>query len=288
MRKTPLLGAHMSIAGGIHTAFDHGKKIGCTTMQVFTKNSNQWFSKSLTEEDIRLYSEKAMGSSITPVVAHDSYLINLCAKDRTILTKSRNALLDELQRCQALGIPYLNFHPGSHVGQGMEDGIKIIAESLDEVHEKTRGFNVKSILETTAGQGTAVGHSFEQLREIIDLVEEKERMGICIDTCHIFAAGYDFSSEQGYEKTFRDFSDIIGFNRLTAFHVNDSKKGLGSRIDRHEHIGKGTIGTVGFALLMNDVRFAEIPKILETPKSEDMHEDVENINTLKALMNVGG
>ncbi len=282
--NTPLLGAHMSIAGGVHTAFDRGEKIGCTTIQVFTKNSNQWFGKPLTEEDIQQYKQKAKESSIAPVIAHDCYLINLCAKDTVILKKSRDAFLDELQRCEALGIPYLNFHPGSHMGQGEEEGIKRITESINLIHEKTEGFSVKSVLETTAGQGTALGYTFEQLRAIIDAVDEKKRIGVCIDTCHIFTAGYDIRTEEGYEKTFHEFDEVIGLDRLVAFHVNDSKKGLGSRVDRHEHIGKGTIGMKGFSLLMNDQRFQGIPKILETPKSEDMHEDVENLKTLKDLI----
>ncbi|MGD0337407.1 MAG: deoxyribonuclease IV [Bacteroidota bacterium] len=284
MRKVPLLGAHMSIAGGIHTAFDRGEKIGCKTMQVFTKNSSQWFGKSLTEEDIRQYEEKAKKSLITPVIAHDCYLINLCAKNASILKKSRDALLDELQRCQALGILYLNFHPGSHMGLGEKEGIQKIAESINLIHEKTKEFSVKSVLETTAGQGTALGYTFEQLQAIIELVEEKKRIGVCIDTCHVFAAGYDIGTEEGYEKTFHEFDEVIGFDRLVAFHVNDSKKGLGSRIDRHEHIGKGTIGIKGFSLLMNDQRFQDIPKILETPKSEDMHEDMENLKVLEGLV----
>jgi deoxyribonuclease-4 len=282
--NTLLLGAHMSIAGGVHTAFERGLKIGCTTMQVFTKNSNQWSAKSLTEQDIGQYRQKAGEIAIAPVVAHDSYLINLCAKDQALLKKSRDAFLDELRRCEALGIPYLNFHPGAHMGQGEEDGIRIIAESLNLVHEQTRGSKVKSVLETTAGQGTALGHTFEQLRAIIDRVEEKERMGVCIDTCHIFAAGYDISTEEGYAATLRQFDAVLGPDRLVAIHMNDSKKELGSHVDRHEHIGKGAIGKNGFALLMNDPRMRGIPKILETPKSKDMHEDIENLACLRGLM----
>jgi deoxyribonuclease-4 len=286
MRTIPLLGAHMSIAGGVHTAFSRGEKIGCTTMQVFTKNSNQWFGKPLTEEDIQQYKQEEKISQISPVIAHDCYLINLCANDPVILIRSRDAFLDELRRCQALGIPNLNFHPGSHMGQGEKDGIMRIAESINIIHARTTGFSVRSVLETTAGQGTALGSTFEQLRDIIDLVDQKERIGICIDTCHIFAAGYDLRTEEEYEKTVRQFNDIIGLGRLVAFHVNDSKKGLGSRVDRHEHIGKGAIGMKGFSLLMNDERFQEMPKILETPKSDDMHEDIENLNMLRSVIGI--
>ncbi len=284
--KIPLIGAHMSVTGGVYTAFERGEKIGCRTMQVFTKNSNRWFAKPLTGEEIRQYRENAQKSPIRPVIAHDCYLINLCAKSPDILQKSRDAFLDELQRCDVLGIPYLNFHPGSHMGQGEKEGIGIIAESMNLVHAKTKGFSVRSVLETTAGQGTTLGSTFGELREIIDLVEDKNRIGICIDTCHVFAAGYNISTEEGYEKTFQEFDEVIGLDRIVAFHVNDSKKGFGSRVDRHEHIGKGTIGLTGFSLLINDSRFHDIPKILETPKSEDMHEDVENLKVLEGLLNI--
>ena len=274
----------MSIAGGVHTAVDRATSIGSTALQVFTKNNNQWSGKPLTEEDIQSYKSKIAKATIAPVVSHDSYLINLCAVNPDILIKSRIAFVDELTRCEQLGIPLLNFHPGSHLGAGDEEGIKKICESLNIAHEKTKNYKVKSVLEATAGQGTNVGYKFEHLRAIIDGVENPERMAVCIDTCHIFAAGYDIATEAGYEKTFSEFDAIVGLKKLVAFHINDSKKGLGSRVDRHEHIGKGAIGLTGFRLLMNDERFAHIPKILETPKSDDLHEDVENINVLKSLI----
>ncbi|MEW5797523.1 MAG: deoxyribonuclease IV [Bacteroidota bacterium] len=279
-----LLGAHMSISGGVHTAVDRAASIGCTALQVFTKNNNQWSGKPFTESDIALYKEKITVARISPVVSHDSYLINLCGTNPDILKKSRAAFIDELERCEQLGIPLLNFHPGSHLGAGDEEGIKKICESLNVAHDATKNFKVKSVLETTAGQGTNVGYKFEHLRTIIDGVENPERMAVCIDTCHIFAAGYNISNEKGYEETFKLFDEIIGLDRLVAFHINDSKKGLGSHVDRHEHIGKGAIGLTGFRLLMNDPRFTHIPKILETPKSEDLHEDVENMRVLKSLI----
>jgi len=282
---TLLLGAHMSIAGGVHTAVDRATSIGCTALQVFTKNNNQWSGKPFTKHDIEQYKQKIAAAKISPVVSHDSYLINLCASNPDILKKSRAAFIDELLRCEQLGIPLLNFHPGSHLGAGDEEGIKRICESLNIAHEQTKGYKVKSVLEATAGQGTNIGYKFEHLRAIIDGVENPERMAVCIDTCHIFAAGYDISNEKGYEETFKLFDEIVGLDRLVAFHVNDSKKGLGSRVDRHEHIGKGAIGLTGFKLLMNDERFIHIPKILETPKSEDLHEDVENMRVLKSLLN---
>jgi deoxyribonuclease-4 len=274
----------MSIAGGVHTAVERGVSIGCTTMQMFVKNNNQWKGKELSDEDISTYKTLLRESSIGPVVVHDTYLINLCAADKQILHKSRAALKDELDRCEALGVEYLNFHPGSHVGAGEAEGIKLIAESLNIIHEETKGYRVKSVLETTAGQGTAIGYRFEQLREIIDAVDEPDRMAVCMDTCHVFAAGYDISTESGYEKTFEEFDAIIGLKRLVAFHVNDSKRELGSHVDRHEHIGKGKIGKTGFRLLMNDDRFRTIPKILETEKGPEMKEDVENMRTLKNMI----
>ena len=274
----------MSIAGGVHTAVERGMSIGCTTMQMFVKNNNQWKGKKLSEEDVSTYKKLLRESSIGPVVVHDTYLINLCATDKLILMKSREALKDELDRCELLGVEYLNFHPGSHVGAGEEEGIKRIVESLDIIHELTKGYQVKSVIETTAGQGTAIGYRFEQLRKIIDLVAEPGRMAVCMDTCHVYAAGYDIATEHGYEKTFDEFNAIVGLKRLVAFHVNDSKKELGSRVDRHEHIGKGTIGKNGFRMLMNDERFAAIPKILETPKGPEMKEDVKNMKLLRSMV----
>ena len=259
-------------------------KIGCTTMQMFVKNNTQWKGKPLSEDDAATYKKLLLESSIGPVVVHDTYLINLCATDGRILRKSRAALKDELDRAEALGVQYLNFHPGSHLGAGEREGIKRIAESLNIAHEQTKGYKVKSVLETTAGQGTAIGHRFEQLRAIIDGVEEKDRMAVCVDTCHVFAAGYDISSEKGYEATFKEFDEVIGLDRLVAFHVNDSKREVGSHVDRHEHIGKGRIGKPGFRLLMNDERFRNIPKILETPKGPDMKEDVRNMRVLRSLV----
>jgi deoxyribonuclease-4 len=282
--RSILLGAHMSIAGGVHTAAERGISIGCTTMQMFVKNNNQWRGKELSDEDISTYKKLLQESSIGPVVVHDTYLINLCATDMQILRKSRAALKDELDRCEVLGVEYLNFHPGSHVGAGEAEGIKRIAESLNIIHEETKGYRVKSVLETTAGQGTAIGYRFEQLREIIDMVAEPDRMAVCMDTCHVFAAGYDISAERGYEKTFEEFDAIIGLGRLVAFHVNDSRRELGSRVDRHDHIGKGKIGKTGFRLLMNDDRFRSVPKILETPKGPEMKEDVKNMRTLRNMV----
>jgi deoxyribonuclease-4 len=255
---------------------------------VFTKNSNQWRARPVTPEDIANYKTAQKESRISPVVAHSSYLINLAALDRDTLKRSREALIDELVRCELLGIPYLNFHPGAHGGVGIDDGLRRIVESLDWVHERTKGCKVLSVLETTAGQGTSLGWRFEHLRTIIDGVQNPERMAACIDTCHIFAAGYDLRDAESYRETMRQFGEIVGFERLVAIHVNDSKKGLGSHVDRHEHIGKGEIGKKGFRELMNDPRLERVPKLLETPKGEDLREDIANLKVLRSLVRGGG
>ena len=274
----------MSISGGMYRAFERAALTGCTTMQVFTKNNNRWEARPYTPGDIEQYRLARAGSPVAPVLAHAAYLINLCAVDGEVLRKSRAALRDELGRCEALGISGLILHPGSHVGAGEKDGIKRIAESLYLAHADTPGYRTRSILETTAGQGSAIGYRFEQLGGIIDLVDEKDRVGVCFDTCHVFAAGYDISTEGGWEETIGAFDDVIGLRRLSAIHVNDSRKERGSRVDRHDHIGNGKIGLPGFRMLMNDPRMENVPKILETEKSDDMHEDIENMNVLRSLI----
>jgi deoxyribonuclease IV len=283
-RDNLLLGAHTSTAGGVYTAIERAMKMKFTAMQVFTKNNNRWNAKPLEKDEIKKFKELLKNSDIKFVLTHSSYLINLCSKNKFILKKSRNAFIDELERCELLGIPHLNFHPGSHGGQGEKDGTKLIAESLNICHDKTKDYKVTSMLEATAGQGTTLGYQFEQLQEIIDLVEDKKRMTVCIDTAHIFAAGYNIRDSKEYKKVIKGFDNIIGLNRLKCFHMNDSKKELGSRVDRHEHIGKGFIGKEGFANIMNDKKLEKIPKILETPKGKEMKEDVKNIKTLLSLI----
>ncbi len=279
-----LLGAHQSIAGGIYRAVERAESIGATALQVFTKNSNRWEAPPLTAEDAENYKTALSKSSIRSVLSHDSYLINLCAVDPAILEKSRRALIDEIRRCEALGIGMLNFHPGAHMGAGDEAGIALIAGSLDVVHRETRGSGVLSVVETTAGQGSALGHRFEQIAAIIRGVADPDRMAVCIDTCHIFAAGYDIRDAASYERVMGEFGEIVGFERLCAIHVNDSKTPLGSRVDRHAHIGEGHIGREGFAHLMNDVRLKDVPKILETPKGDDLAEDRANMEALRKLV----
>ena len=280
-----LLGAHTSIAGGVSVAVELAEKHQFTAMQIFTKNNNQWAARPLDEKEIERYKTLLASSGIKSVIAHDSYLINLCATDQAMLAKSRAAFEDELLRCELLGIPHLNFHPGAHCGLGEEEGIRIIAESINMVHAKTPGYHVSSMLEATAGQGSALGYSFEQLRKIIDLIDEKDRMTVCIDTCHIYAAGYDIKDPENYKKVIQHFDNVIGLDRLKCIHMNDSKKPLGSKVDRHEHIGKGFIGIEGFTNIMNDKKLAKIPKILETPKDKrTMEEDDMNLEVLKSLI----
>ena len=287
MTSPVLLGSHTSVSGGIYKAFERATSIGCTTMQVFVKNANQWYGKPCTDDDVLKYREAEARSNVHPVIAHAAYLINLCATNPSIRAKSRNGFVDELRRCELFGITALVVHPGAHVGAGEDEGIKGIAESLNAAHELTKGFRTLSALETTAGQGTTLGYTFEHLRRIINLVEEQDRMAVCIDTCHLFAAGYPVHTKEGWESTMKEFAQIIGLNRLVAVHVNDSMRPFGSRLDRHEHIGKGVMGLEGFRALMNDPRLANIPKILETDKSEDLHEDVENMIVLRGLMEPG-
>ncbi len=280
-----LIGAHTSISSGVSNAIRRAKKLGFTAIQIFTKNNNRWTGKELSIDEINSFKLELINSKIKFVVAHDSYLINLCAANKELLLKSQKSFIDEINNCEKLGIEYLNFHPGSHVGQGEKKGIDKIIESLNIAHTETKDSNVQLMLETTAGQGTALGYTFEQLADIIAKVECPERMCVCIDTAHIFAAGYDFRNKLDFDKTFTKFDKLIGINKLKCFHINDSKKVLGSRVDRHEHIGKGEIGLSGFSNLMNERIFNNIPKILETPKEKEQLEDIENINLLKSLVN---
>jgi deoxyribonuclease IV len=279
-----LLGTHVSAAGGLRRAVERGAQIGCSAIQLFTKNNNRWEGKPLSDEDIESYKSAVAEARMGPVVAHAAYLINLSAVDPALRERSSRALEDELRRSEALGLLGLVLHPGAHMGEGIPVGIDRIAASINAVHRRTAGFRTLTILETTAGQGTSVGHRFEQLREIIDRIDEGDRMAVCADTCHLFAAGYPLHTETGWEETIAEFDAVIGLPRLAVVHVNDSKKGFDSRVDRHEHIGKGAIGLEGFRRLMNDPRVASVPKILETEKSEDMHEDVENMNALRSLV----
>ncbi|MBZ0200759.1 MAG: deoxyribonuclease IV [Ignavibacteriaceae bacterium] len=282
--KNQLLGAHTSTQGGVSKAVDLADRLGFSAMQIFSKNNNRWEAKPLEEKEIISFKQKLAASKIQFVVVHDSYLINLCSSKEVLLEKSREAFIDELIRCEQLGIKYLNFHPGAYGIMNEDDGIKLVAESLNIAHSKTPGINVSSMIELTAGQGTSLGYKFEHAKKIIELVEAKERMSVCIDTAHIFAAGYNIKDEKEYKKVIKEFDDIIGLERLKCIHINDSKKALGSRVDRHEHIGKGFIGLDGFTNIMNDKKIAHVPKILETPKGKDCLEDLENLKVLRGLI----
>ncbi len=278
------IGAHMSIAGGHDRAIQRGAAIGCSAIQMFTKSSNQWAAKPLTEEGVMRFKEEHARSGVGPVVAHDSYLINLCSPDDALWRRSIDACSEELERCARLGIPWLVAHPGGHMKRGEEYGIGRMAEAIDVIHSRVPASAASLALETTAGQGTILGYRFEQLADLIGRTAEPDRIGVCLDTCHVFAAGYDLRTRSGYEETFQRFDELIGLHRLKAIHVNDSKKDLGCRVDRHEQIGRGYLGLEAFRFLMNDPRLLEVPLLLETPKGEDCREDVENITTLMRLV----
>ena len=284
MLKHRLLGAHMSIAGGVDQAILRGHSIGCQTIQIFTKNNNQWDGKALSADGTEQFKRLRQEKGIHPVLAHDAYLINLASPNPIVYKKSLKAFGDELIRAEQLGIEFLVMHPGAHLGKGEEWGLRRIAESIGMALEQySPSFKVRVLLEITAGQGSNVGYRFEHLAQILKLVSRPDRMGICLDTCHLFAAGYDIRTEKGYQKVMKQFDDMIGIDQIKAFHLNDSKKGLACRVDRHEHIGKGAIGLEGFRALLNDPRFEKIPMVLETPKGADMKEDVMNLAVLRQL-----
>ena len=278
------LGAHMSIAGGLHNAPERGVKAGCGVIQVFTQNSNQWRGKPISDADIALFREKLAVSGIHEVISHDIYLINLAAAPGEVRDKSLAGFQEEMERCARLGIAKIVMHPGSNNGDGEEVGLKRVVEAFDRLIVNTPAFTGKILVETTAGQGTNLGYTFEHLKTIIEESAFPDRFAVCFDTCHTFAAGYDITTMEGYERVFAEFDRVIGLDRLQCFHVNDSKKGLNCHVDRHEHIGRGAMGLDGFRLLMNDPRFAAIPKILETPKGDNDEMDEENLKLLRGLL----
>ncbi len=274
------IGAHVSASGGVENAPINAHKIGATAFALFTKNQRQWVAKPLTEKSINLFKERCeeLGYKKGQILPHDSYLINLGHPTAEALEKSRKAFLDEMQRCEQLGIDRLNFHPGSHLKKISEDKcLDTIAESINITLDKTEG--VIAVIENTAGQGTNLGYKFEHLAHIIDKVEDKSRVGVCIDTAHTLAAGYDIRTTESFTKTFEDFENIVGFQYLKGVHVNDSKKELGTRVDRHDSIGKGVMGTKTFDLIMKDNRFDNIPLILETPNSEIWAEEIQYLRS---------
>ncbi|HTM25818.1 MAG TPA: deoxyribonuclease IV [Vicinamibacterales bacterium] len=289
----PRLGAHLSIAGGLPRAVDRAEASGCQALQIFTKSAGQWRAREIPPEEIALFRRRVRQTKIRPVVAHNSYLINVAAADPALRRRSIDALRDELDRAESLGLDALVMHPGSYTSGTESVGLKLIADGLAEILESRPDMKARILLEHTAGQGTNLGHRFEHLAEIIDRLGGSPRVGVCLDTCHLLTAGYDICSQPGYDETFRQFARIVGLSRLKAFHLNDSKKPCGSRVDRHEHIGKGCLGLAPFRRILNDPRFAKLPMLLETPKVDTpqtrRRSDIDpldrmNLQTLRRLV----
>jgi len=305
----PLFGAHVSTKGGLHKAVEYATSLKMGTLQLFTgnpsvwpavtkapavktdvrserfltKNANHWSADPLADDDIRAFRRAASASGLAHLTAHDSYLINLASSNPTNYAKSVKTFVDEMERAEALGLDYLVTHPGSHVGSGEDAGLKRVVEGYDDALSRCPGFKVRVLLETTAGQGTALGHRFEHLAAILQRAKSADRMGVCFDTCHVFAAGYPLASESDYTATFQQFDDLVGVAALKLFHVNDSAKPLGSRVDRHAGIGLGDLGIDAFRRLVTDPRFAHLPMILETPKEDESGNEMDatNLNVLR-------
>ncbi len=277
-----IIGGHMSIGGGFANIPERAHTIGLKSAQVFTKNQRQWISRPLNMDDVQLYLENMKKFNLEITVAHASYLVNLAAPEDENWEKSINSMVHEMERCSALKIPYLIFHPGAHMGKGEKFGLDRIVKALDKIIEKSDIKNVDITLETTAGQGTNLGYKFEQLQYIMEKVSDEKRIKVCLDTCHIFAAGYELRSTKGYEETMQKFDETIGFKKLVTVHLNDSEKALGSRVDRHAQIGYGYIGREGFKNILMDRRFSNIPLILETPGGELLYP--QDIKVIKEIM----
>jgi deoxyribonuclease-4 len=282
----PILGAHQSIAGGYYKAVERAQAVGCNCVQIFTKNNNQWRAKELSDDDVALFRAALKEHGVSHPLAHDSYLINLASPDLVLWKKSVDSFVMEMLRADRIGIPYLVTHPGAYTTASEEVGIAAVARALDEVHRQTRGIKTRCLLENTAGQGSCLGCRFEQLAAILEHVQNPDLVGVCIDTCHLFAAGYPIGTAKEYQATMRSLDKIIGLKLVRAFHVNDSLKPLGSRVDRHAHIGRGMIGKEAFRLLVNDRRFRKVPMYLETPKGMEKGKDLDAINlrTLRRLI----
>lgn len=276
-----LIGAHISTQGGLCTVFERAAAIDASAVALFAKNGNQWKGKELTAEECANF---AAQRTVQPLLTHASYLINLATTNEEFHRKSIAAMIDELDRAERLGIHAVVLHPGAHMGAGAEAAIDQIARSLDTIHAAIPNHRVVTLLETAAGQGSCVGCTFEELGKMLARVDDKRRVGICFDTCHVFAAGYDLRTRAGYQRTIDEIEEHVGLDNVGAFHLNDSKKPLGSRVDRHEHIGQGELGLAPFRYLLNDQRFARIPKVLETPKTVETESDRENIRLLRSLI----
>jgi deoxyribonuclease-4 len=277
-------GAHMSAAGGAWRALRRGRSINCDVIQIFVKNNMQWFGKPAQPKNLALYANELAANSFSCVFGHAGYLINLAAPASENRDRSIKSLIQEIQFAHALGLPFLVMHPGAHLGAGEKPGFKQIVAGLNEVFAATKLTPVRIALENTAGQGTCLGHRMEHLAAIYDRVKRPERLGVCLDTAHLFAAGYDIRTRKGWEAPIREIESLIGLKQVLAFHLNDSKTPLSSRVDRHAHVGQGHIGKRGFRLIVNDSRFKHYPGCLETPKSEDLREDKQNLATLRSMV----
>ncbi|MCP4590550.1 MAG: deoxyribonuclease IV [bacterium] len=259
----------MSIAGGLENAVQAAVEVGCECLQIFVKNQRQWTAPELTADQIARFKHAVRQSGVRPVVAHATYLINLASPDDATWRRSINALTDELLRCEALGIRALVVHPGAHVGEGLDTGIARIVSALDEIHQRTGSLRARLALETTAGQGTAIGAEVAEIGRILETVQHPRRLRVCVDTCHVFAAGYDIRKPEAYASLIEELRTHVGLGNISCIHLNDSKRACGSRVDRHDHVGQGKIGKAGLARVVNDTHLATIPKILETPKGTD-------------------
>lgn len=274
----------MSIAGGLHEAAARAGAVRGTALQIFTSSSNQWRARTITEDEAAAFKKAVEAHGVRKAFAHDSYLINVGSANPALWKRSLAALTGELERAEQLGLDYVVMHPGAHVGAGEESCFGQIAKALDEIHVRAKGYRAMICLEVTAGQGSCVGHRFPHMAEILKRVKEPERIGLCLDTCHLFAAGYDIRTKEGYEAMVAELEKEAGVSRVRCFHLNDAKKPLGSRVDRHEHIGKGCMGLEPFRMILNDPRFAGLPMVLETPKEDDLKEDIENLKVLRSLI----
>jgi deoxyribonuclease-4 len=278
-----LLGAHMSIAGGLHRALERGREVGCSVVQIFLKNQRQWTARPYPDSEVREFRAAWKATGIRMVFAHASYLINLATPVPAEWRRAVDVFHDELERAEALGLPFVVIHPGSHRGSGPEEGVRRVAQAIDVLHERTRGHRVRIVLENTAGGGASIGRSFEELAVVVGAVKEPDRVGVCLDTCHLFAAGYDIRSADGYRLTMARCRRLLGRGRVRAFHLNDARQPLGSGLDRHEKIGRGHLGIEPFRRLVNDRRFARVPMALETPKDPEPRADREALALLRRL-----
>jgi deoxyribonuclease-4 len=277
------LGAHMSIAGGLYQALERGRAVGCGAVQIFLKNQRQWAARPLAPDDVRMFRAVRRRSGVRHLFAHASYLVNLASPSPAAWAQAVDAFIDELERAEALGLSCVVIHPGSHMGAGLERGLAQVTAALDEAVRRTSGYRVKIALENTAGGGHSVGRTFGELAALIAGAARPERLGVCVDTCHLFAAGYDIRAEAGYRRAMAECDQTVGIGRVLAFHLNDAKAPLGSGLDRHEHIGRGLLGLAPFRRLLNDPRFARVPKVLETPKEPEPTADLRNLATLRRL-----